>query len=305
VSPAFELQGHRGARGLRPENTLPSFEAAFDVGVTSIETDVHLTRDGVPVLIHDAVVCPPIYTGPASGALVSRLSLAELRGYRAAGNPDPQRFPQQDAAVTPLARLFADRAGIDPYAVPTVADLFAFAAAYVGETGAAAGKTDAQRTRAEHIVFDLELKRVAFHPEAIGDDFRGDEPGLLEQRVVEATTEAKVGDRVRVRSFDHRSVQAIRKLAPSLATGLLVSGAALLSPGRLAREAGCDTYCPDYHFLDEPQVKSAHAEGVRVLCWTVNAEADWERPVAWGVDGITTDYPDRLADWLRKRGIPF
>src|SRR5262245_53828417 len=303
MSATFELQGHRGARGLRPENTLPSFEAAFDVGVTSIETDVHLTRDGVAVLIHDAVLSAPIYTGPAMGVPVSRLSLAELRGYRAAGNPDPQRFPQQDATVTPLAGLFGDGAGMDPYAVPTVADLFAFAAAYAGEPGAAAGKTDAQRARAGRVVFDLELKRVPFHPETIGDDFRGDQPGLLERRVVEAITEAGVRDRVRVRSFDHRSVRAIRALAPNLPTGLLMSETAVLSPGRLAREAGCDTYCPNYHFLDEAQVQSAHADGVRVLCWTANAEADWERLVAWGVDGITTDYPDRLVEWLGKRGI--
>src|SRR5262245_38022997 len=118
----FEVQGHRGARGLKPENTLPSFETAFDVGVTSIETDVHLTRDGVPVLIHDPHLgrpifrqvderCPALEERPA----VSRLTLAELHGYRADGNPDPARFGDQDPAVTPLAHVFAQQRGMDLY----------------------------------------------------------------------------------------------------------------------------------------------------------------------------------------------
>src|SRR6516164_3109362 len=92
----FELQGHRGARGLKPENTLPGFEVAFDLGVTTVETDVHLTRDGVPVLMHDAAVSARLCRrtrgstspDPAAGPLVSRLALAELRGYRADRNPD-------------------------------------------------------------------------------------------------------------------------------------------------------------------------------------------------------------------------
>src|SRR5262245_61046044 len=180
----FEVQGHRGARGLKPENTLPSFETAFDVGVTSIETDVHLTRDSVPVLIHDprlnARLYRPLAGSPASALedqpAVARLSLSELRGYRADGNPDPKRFPDQDPSVTPLARVFAQQRGYDPYAVPTLADLFAFAAAYAGELGRAAGKTRAQQEHAREIVLDLELKREPFHAEYIGDGFDGSSP---------------------------------------------------------------------------------------------------------------------------------
>src|SRR6185437_3481876 len=93
----FDLQGHRGARGLRPENTLPSFEAALDAEVTSIETDVHLTADNVPVLYHDHTLSErlcrllPAGTGPAPARrpLLRRLTLAQLRGYRADLNPDP------------------------------------------------------------------------------------------------------------------------------------------------------------------------------------------------------------------------
>src|SRR5262245_10210769 len=300
----FNLQGHRGARGLRPENTLPSFEAALDAGVSSIDTDVHLTRDGVPVLIHDPRVSGPIY-GVADGPLVSQIPLAELRKFRAAGNPDPALFPEQDPAVTPVARLFAERAGTDPYFIPTLSDLFAFAAAYAGDCGAAAAKTPAQRDRAARVLFDLELKRVPFHPETIGDGFTGTEPGLLERRVVDAARAAGMVGRTVVRSFDHRSVVAIRRLEPSLTTALVVSGTVLTNPGRLARETGCALYCPEVDFLDERQVQSAHGESVGVIPWTVNDPVPWERLVAWGVDGITTDYPDRLGAWLKGRGIGF
>src|SRR5437588_5716231 len=101
--PDFDLQGHRGARRLKPQNTLPAFEAAFDLGVSSVETDVHLTADRVPVLFHDRVVpgAPDReWSGPTP---VSGLTLAQLRTFRADRNADPVRFPDQDPGVTPLA----------------------------------------------------------------------------------------------------------------------------------------------------------------------------------------------------------
>jgi glycerophosphoryl diester phosphodiesterase len=309
----FNLQGHRGARGLKPENTLPSFEAAFDLGVTSIETDIHLTRDGVPVLVHDAVVSDRLYRllpgsgspEPASGPRIAELNLAQLRGYRADRNPDPRRFPTQDAGVTPLAEMFAAEHGIDPYTPPTLAELFAFAQAYAGDMGKRAGKTEAQRDQTRRLRFDLELKRVPFRPELIGDNFDGSAPGLLEEAVVQAVRTAGMLDRTIVRSFDHRSIQGVRRLEPALATAVLVAGTAPISPGLLARQAGAEAYCPSADFLDEVQVRQAHAEGIRVVPWTVNEPADWVRLLDWGVDGITTDYPDRLAALLVERGLVF
>src|SRR5262249_19767810 len=136
----FDLQGHRGARGLKPENTLPSFETAFDLGVTTVETDVHLTRDGVPVIYHDAFLSDRLSRllpgcsapEPARRPPMSTLTLAQLPSYAADRNPDPGRFPRQDAAVTPLAQLFGRQQGFNPYAPPTLADLFAFTEAYAG-----------------------------------------------------------------------------------------------------------------------------------------------------------------------------
>jgi glycerophosphoryl diester phosphodiesterase len=309
----FDLQGHRGARGLKPENTLPGFEAALDVGVTSIETDVHLTHDNVPVLFHDASLGEQICSRlpgssvrpPEKQPLIRSLSLEQLRQYRADRNPAPAGFPKQDPAPTPVASLFASRHGLDAYTIPTVADLFAFVEAYAGKLGRQAGKNEDQRGRAARLCFDLEIKRVPFHPEYLDDAFPDERPRLVEKLLVEAVRNAGLIERVRVRGFDHRSVQSIRLLEPALATAVLIAEAAPVEPAQLAVQAGAQWYCPGVDFVDLTLVKQCQAAGVRVIPWTVNDPCDWQRLLDWGVDGITTDYPDRLGLLLRQRGIAY
>jgi glycerophosphoryl diester phosphodiesterase len=308
----FEVQGHRGARGLRPENTLPSFEAALDAGVSSIETDVRLSADGVAVLFHDDLLTNRLCrVAPGSEAAVhfheerflSSLTLAELRGFLVDRNPEPRQFPEQSHDVTPLAEMFAAAQSLPVYAIPTLANLFAFMRAYAGSLGKKAGKTPAQQRRAARVCFDLEIKRVPFLPEAIGDNYSGLGAGLLEKKIVETIRSWKTIRRSRVRSFDHRAVRAIKKLEPRLAAAVLIASTTPVSARALAHPAHAQTYAPEYHSLDPEVVRQAHAKGLRVLPWTVNDQRDWEKLLAWGVDGITTDYPGQLVDWLRKRHV--
>jgi glycerophosphoryl diester phosphodiesterase len=303
----FDLQGHRGARGQKPENTLPSFEAALDSGVTSIETDLHLARDGIVVLYHDPTIPGRLCRGPAQGGslLISSLNLGQLRAYRADLNPEPECFPEQNAAVTPLARLFAAQRGMDAFAPPTLHDLFEFASAYVGELGAKTGKTEQQRAKAHHVVFDLELKRVPGHPEYTGDDFDGISPALLEKCVVDAIEQAGVVHRTRVRSFDHRSVRAVRQLCPALRTAVLVDALGPIGAVESARAAQATTCCPRINLVDEALVRQLHEADIRVVPWTVNDPSTLERLLDWHVDGVTTDYPERCAQILRARHIAF
>ena len=303
----FELQGHRGARGLRPENTLPSFEAALDAGANAVETDLHRTHDGIVVVCHDPQLSGRLCSRLPfpDGTPISRLTVAQLRAYRADRNPDPRRFPEQRPEVTPVAALFAAQHGLDPFGIPTLADLFAFVAAYAGPLGERAGKSEEQRGRAQQLRFDLELKRVPFHPEAMGDEFDGVRAGRLEQGVVQAVREASVVERTRVRSFDHRCVRALRQLEPGIEGAILIAETALVDPAEVTRRAEAAVCCPNYLFLDEEQVQSAHAGGVRVVPWTANDAMVWERLLAWGVDGLATDYPDRLAAYLRSRHIEY
>jgi len=298
--PALEVQGHRGARGLGPENTLAGFEIALDLGVTSIETDVHLTKDNVPILCHDAnitaALCEvrPGHDLPATDPLVRSLTLEQLRGYRVRG----------PANSTPLAYRFANERGIDPRGIPTLAEFFEFVAAYAGPLGVQAAKTASQQERARRLLFDLELKRVPFRAETIGDGFTGNAPARLENSVLEAIHRAGVLHRTRVRSFDHRCVFVLKQLDMTLATGVLLNNTVVGQIAKFLADMRADLYCPDFHFVDADVVRQVHAAGRRIIPYTVNEEEAWDRLVAWGVDGITTDYPDRLIAWLHRRGLP-
>ncbi len=279
---AFEVQGHRGAGCLLPENTLPSFELALDLGVTSIEIDVHLTRDDVPVLIHDARL--PTETG---AALVRSLPLEQIRRHRVG-----------TTAPTPLAQRFAATRGIDPFGIPTLAEFFEFVAFYASSPE----KTSTQRACAGRLIYDIELKRVPFEPETVGDGFTGNGPALLERSVVAAIRQAGVLERTRVRSFDHRCVWAVKQLEPRLETCLLIYETAPMNIAAMLAAALAEVYGPDYHFVDAEVVQQVHAAQKKIIPYTVNEPADWQRLVALGVDGITTDYPDRLIAWLAERG---
>ena len=304
-----ELQGHRGARGLKPENTLPSFEAAFDAGVSSVETDVRLSADGVPVLFHDDFLTERLCRiAPGSQAamafqeapFVSSFTMAELRGVLI--GCDVGRFPRQTGNITPLAEIFAAREGLAPYGIVTLTDLFAFARAYAGNLGKKAGKTPAQQRRAAQVRFDLEIKRVPFLPETVGDAYTGLGPGLLETKLVETVRRANLVGRTTVRSFDHRAVRQVKLLEPGMDGAVLMAGTTPVSPTAVTRLARAQIYAPDFNFVDPQVILEAHARHIRVIPWTVNEAKDWEKLLAWGVDGITTDYPDQLATWLEEKG---
>jgi glycerophosphoryl diester phosphodiesterase len=290
----FNLQGHRGARGLRPENTLPSFEIALDIGVTSVELDLHLSQDRHLMIFHDPCVA-------GGTTLVSRLTRTELQAHPVDRNPDPGRFPGQQAIVTPVAARFARDRGLHPFAMPTLEELFGFVAFYAQDES----KPATQRARAGGLVFDLELKRMPARPEPIGDHFDGRSPGVFEEQVLAAIRRHAVLERTVVRSFDHRSVWVLKQLEPRLRTAVLMVGTAPVAPEEIARCAGADIYCPQVHFLDQEQVRRLHAAGLQVWPWTVNDHADWQRLLDWEIDGITTDYPDCLAELLRSKRVAF
>ncbi len=296
----FDVQGHRGARGLRPENTLAGVEYALNCGVSSIEVDLHLSRDGVPMVFHDAQVSDRLCScAPADSPAVSRLTRDELRRFRVDRNPDPRRFPDQQASAGLHARQFAEDRGIDPLGIPTLGELLAFVTAY----GAAADRTSDQRRRARRVHIDLELKRVPFWPEFIGDNYDGTAAGELERRVIADVERARMVDRAGIRSFDHRSVNFAGALCPGLCRAVIVAHTAPARPADLLAAAGAAVYCPDYRFVDAWTVRQVHDAGKQIIPWTVNQVDEWERLAAWGVDGITTDFPDHLIAWLRLHGI--
>lgn len=310
---SFDLQGHRGARGLRPENTLPSFEVALDLLVSSVETDIHLTKDGVPVLCHDETLTPAharVLPGaavppPMFYPKISNLTLGQVRGYLVDLNPDASTFGKQSNAPTPVAQAFAMERAIPLYGIPTLEDLFAFVAAYAGRVGRQTKKTDVQRRQANQLRFNLEVKRVPFRPSFIGDLFDGCTAGELEKRIIQTARQAGVLERIVIQSFDHRVLRSVRQVEPAMRTAALIANTAPIAPARLVQDAGAQVYSPEFTFVDERQVRQLQEAGIAVVPYTVNEPGDMSRLLTWGVDGMITDYPDRLIPLLKSRQLRF
>ena len=227
----LEIQGHRGARARRPENTLPSFEAALDAGAASIETDLQLSEDGELFLYHDsrlsAAICSNLPVSEKPSRLANLLA-STLRQISADRNPDPQRFPHQAADRTPLSESFASNhfpPPHNPYSIPRLRDLFAFVKAYAADPE----KSDEQRANAGRLVLDLEIKN---------EPFEAPIPATMVHRVADLIDESGMMNRCRVRSFDHRIVKQMGELLPKLRTGVLITGTVPVDPVRMIRDAG-------------------------------------------------------------------
>lgn len=293
---AFELQGHRGARGLLPENTLAGFERALAIGVTTLELDIAITADGVPVISHDPALNPAL-TRDASGRwlsgkgpLIRSLTLEQLRRYDV-GRLDP---------ASDYARAFPAQQARDGERIPTLAALFERVKALGADT----------------VQFAIETK---IHPD------RPDETVDVTEfvdRLLAVTRQAGMAERVRIISFDWRTLQRVQQIEPSIETVYItvenprsnnlvhpvmtagISWRAHGSAAHMIKAAGGAFWSPNYQDIDADKVKTAQRLGVRVIPWTVNETADMDRLIGWGVDGIVTDYPDRLRAAAQRAGLP-
>jgi len=293
---AFDLQAHRGGRGIRPENTLAAFENAIAIGVTTLELDIAITADGVPVISHDPFVNPALARDGegrwlvGAGPLIHSLTLAELQRY------DVGRLNPQNA----YAKTFAEQQAKDGERIPTLAALFA----RVRELGA------------NDVQFDIETKMF---PDRPGDTLPPEE---FVARLLAVLRGAGMGERVLIQSFDWRTLRIVQRLEPQIRTVYLTTqgrgGGNVADPrwtggmkladhasvAHMVKAAGGRTWAPNFNDVDEAAVRTAHDLGIQVVAWTVNAAADMRRLLDWGVDGLITDYPDRLRDVLRERGVP-
>lgn len=297
LAAAFDLQGHRGARGLAPENTLAAFKLAQDLGVTTLETDLAVTRDGVVVISHDPYLNPDLVRGPdgqwlaAAGPAIRTLSLDELKRYDIGRINPASKYAQQ----------FPEQKPVDGQRFPTLTEFFAQAAPGVR--------------------FNIEIKTDPGKPDLTLD------PAPFAKLAVEGIRKDKAEARSTLQSFDWRGLIEARKLAPEIATGCLsiesnnfdtvqrssgrpspwLGGLDLAAHGgsvpRLAKAAGCAIWSPFWRNVTADNVKEAHGLGLKVVPWTVNVPAEMGRLIELGVDGLITDYPDRGAQILSSKGL--
>jgi glycerophosphoryl diester phosphodiesterase len=295
----FDLQGHRGARGLAPENTLAAFRTALAIGVTTLETDLAVTKDDVVVVSHEPALTPPLVRLDgawlaAPGPPIRSLTLAELRRFDI-GRTDP---------ASAYGRSFPEQQAADGERFPTLDDVYALAAA--------SGKP---------VRFNVETKITPTSGATTVD------AETFARLVVARIAAAGMERRTTVQSFDWRTLVAVKRLAPGIETVCLTSeggsfdtvkaddtgrspwhaGLALADHGgsipALVAAAGCAVWSPNHASVTRDRLADAKARGLRVVPWTVNNPVDMARLVDWNVDGLITDYPDRARRVLAEKGV--
>ncbi|RYF66385.1 MAG: glycerophosphodiester phosphodiesterase [Comamonadaceae bacterium] len=293
----FDLQGHRGARGLAPENTLAAFERAMEIGVSTLELDIALTTDGVPVIVHDPALNPAITRDAggaflrATGPAVHTLTLAQLQTYDV-GRLDP---------TSKYGQPFASQAARDGQRIPALRDLFALT----------------RNAGAKDLRFNIEAKTDPTAPASTAP------VEAIVRAILDEVQRAGLNERVTLQSFDWRAQAIAAPLAPALSRAWLTSPRTLRDPRwtrglrvedvggsvpRLVKAAAADgrgpaIWSPAFAELTAAQVSEAQGLGLQVIPWTVNQPVDLARVMDLGVDGIITDYPDRLRALMRERGM--
>jgi len=297
---ALDIQGHRGTRGLAPENTLPAFARALGIGVTTLELDCAITRDGVVVVSHDPALNPDITRGPdgkwleKTGPAIWSLTFKELQRYDVGrlnpANAYAKRWPEQRPA--------------DGTRIPRLADLFALV----------------KKSGNERVRFNIETKISPLEPTQTTG------PEDFARKLISAVRSAGMAKRTAIQSFDWRTLQIVQKEAPEIPTVYLTEEKGSMdsiqadkpsspwtagfhvsryggSIPRMVKAAGGAVWSPYYVETTRSQVKEAQSLGLKVVVWTVNEPADMRRMIEWGVDGIISDRPDLLRKIAGEMGL--
>ena len=294
---AFDLQGHRGARGLAPENTPPGWKKALELGVDTIECDMAITKDGVVVVHHDLRLNPDIARGPDGqwldkpGPDINDLTFEELQKY------DVGRLKPG----TKYAGEFKYQEPVDGTRIPRLSDLFDLV----------------KKSGNEKVGFDCETKLSPLERDATRP------PEEFARRVIAEIRKHGMAGRMMVQSFDWSTLQVIQKEAPEMRTMYLSSPRTLkpeadgqpspwlagFSPEKhgsvpkAVKAAGGKIWAPNQTFLTPEMLAEARSLGITVIPWTVNSPEMMKKLLDMGVDGIISDRPDLVQAELRMRGM--
>lgn len=266
----FDKQGHRGCRGLMPENTIPAMIKALDLGVTTLEMDIAITKDKKPILSHDPWFAQEITTKPDGTFMGEReerkfviywMTYEQVKTFDVGMKPHP-RFPQQQKMKV---------------VKPLLADVIDSAEKHAATTGRALPYYNIEtKTNAE-------LDSV-FHPK----------PTEFVDLLMSVIKEKQVEGRVIIQSFDFRTLQYLHQKYPAIKTAMLIEDSDRRTLDDQIKALGFvpTIYSPAFSLVDEGLVKRCHRHNIRIIPWTVNDKPTIDKLKAMGVDGIITDYPN-------------
>ncbi len=271
-----ELQGHRGARGYAPENTIPGFVKALKLGVDVLEMDVVISGDNQVVVSHEPWFNHKICSMPEGGVVEKEqedalkmfgMSYDEISAYDCGlrGNPD---FPEQEemAANKPLLK-----------------DVFQAIEGYVEEKGL------------EPVKYNIEIKS-----RPLWDNVFTPTPEKFARLVYDEVNSAGLTSRTCIQSFDVRPLQRLHNINPNLTMALLVSNNDGIEANLKALGFVPAIYSPNHLLLNAEKVNTLKEKNMRVIPWTANEKSHIKRLLEWGVDGIITDYPDRVPEVIEE-----
>jgi glycerophosphoryl diester phosphodiesterase len=266
----IDVEAHRGGRALMPENTIPTMLHAIDLGVRTLELDCVISADKKVVVSHDVYMSSDFMRKPDG----SDLTKAEEKEYRiyAMTYDSVRKF---DAGMKPHPE-FPEQVKMKTYK-PLLSELIDSVEAYV------------KKHHLKPVYYNMEVKSSP-----MGDDKYHPKPEEFVSLMMNVIKEKKIADRVIIQSFDVRSLQVVHRDNPKQVTSLLVFNKGSLDSNVTVLGFKPDIYSPYYTAVTPEMVKAAHAQHIKVLPWTPNESSDMQKLIDAGVDGIITDYPDRL-----------
>ena len=268
----IDLQGHRGCRGLMPENTIAAILHSIDLGVTTLEMDVVITKDNKVILSHETFMNPEISTPPNGQQFASpkdksfniyQMTHEELSKWDVGMKFNP-KFPSQKKM---------------PAIKPLLSDVIDSVERYV---------------KANHLKplnYNIETKCAP-----ATDGISHPDPEAFVALLMDVVTKANISKRTIIQSFDKRSLQVLHQSYPSIKTSYLFGESNKKTPEQLVDDLGFrpDMLSPAYQLIDKAYVEACRKLKVKLIAWTVNEEKDIENMAALGVDGIISDYPDKF-----------
>ncbi|MHA4809950.1 glycerophosphodiester phosphodiesterase family protein [Flavitalea flava] len=267
----FDREGHRGCRGLMPENTIPAMLHAIDLNVTTLEMDVHITRDSQVVLSHDPWFNSEITTKPDGRYIDSAepkfilydMTYDRIRKFDVGRKPYP-KFPRQEKL---------------PVAKPLLSDLIDSVEAYCQKQN-------------KSVFYNIEVKS-----DPRGDSLYHPKPDRFVDLLMQVLNRKQIARQVIVQSFDMRSLQYLHAHYPDQKTSLLIDeGNARSFDEQIAALGFTPTvYSPHYSLVTDVLLKACHQKEVLVVPWTVNELPAMKKLKDLGVDGLISDYPDLYA----------